>query len=328
MRILQLLDSDYLPRLAHRQGSGAFSIIEGHVSLVERVASLDGTGATLRDSLLDDPVEAVVDARELEAAGFRIARPIEGLDPERITITGTGLTHLGSAKSRDGMHAEEPETLTDSMKMFRKGLEGGKPAPGEWGVQPEWFYKGDGSMLVAPGEPLAGPSFALDHGEEPEVAGIYLNDARGVPGRIGFALGNEFSDHVMEKENYLYLAHSKIRPCSVGPEVLLGEFPGEIEGTSRIRRGGDVLWEKPFRTGEDHMSHSLENLERHHFKYSQFRRPGAVHVHFFGTATLSFADGVRLEAGDIMEISSPTFGLPLENPLEILPEFEPTVRRW
>lgn len=45
------------------------------------------------------------------------------------------------------------------------------------------------------------------------------------------------------------------------------------------------------------MCHSLENLEYHHFKYSQFLTPGDVHIHFFGTATLSFADGIRTQPG-------------------------------
>ena len=66
------------------------------------------------------------------------------------------------------------ETLTDSMKMFRMGLEGGKPKRGKAGVQPEWFYKGDGSFVAAPGAPLVSPGFAEDGGEEPEVAGIYI----------------------------------------------------------------------------------------------------------------------------------------------------------
>jgi hypothetical protein len=51
------------------------------------------------------------------------------------------------------------------------------------------------------------------------------------------------------------------------------------------------------------MSHSLANLEHHHFKYALFRRPGDVHVHFFGTATLSFSDGVKTEEGDMFEIA-------------------------
>ena len=63
------------------------------------------------------------------------------------------------------------------------------------------------------------------------------------------------------------------------------------------------------------MSHSLANLEWHQFKYAQFRRPGDVHVHFFGTATLSFSDGFRTEAGDEFEIEASPFTLPLRNRL-------------
>src|SRR5690606_27299467 len=121
--------------------------------------------------------------------------------------------------------------LTDSMKMFRMGIEDGKPTPGGIGVQPEWFYKGNGHAAVAPESPLRSPGFALD-------------------------------------------------------------------------------------AGEDNMSHSLGNLEHHHFKYDVFRQPGDVHVHFLGTATLSFTDEIRVDHGDVFEIASPAFGLPLRNPLE------------
>ena len=57
-----------------------------------------------------------------------------------------------------------------------------------------------------------------------------------------------------------------------------------------------MLWEKPFLTGEENMCHSLDNLEYHHFKYAAHRVPGDVHLHFFGTATLSFADGIRVRS--------------------------------
>ena len=63
------------------------------------------------------------------------------------------------------------------------------------------------------------------------------------------------------------------------------------------------------------MSHTVANLEHHHFKYDLFRRPGDVHVHFFGTATASFADGFETRAGDVFEIEAPPFTLPLRNPL-------------
>jgi len=74
------------------------------------------------------------------------------------------------------------------------------------------------------------------------------------------------------------------------------------------------------------MSHSIANLEHHHFKYEQFRRPGDVHIHFFGTATLSFAAGMRAAPGDVFRIEVPEFGLPLENPLAVASETQHRVR--
>lgn len=248
--------------------------------------------------------------------------PVSHPDPAHLHLTGTGLTHLGSASARDAMHAKlaGAETLTDSMEMFRMGLEGGRPAQGQVGAQPEWFYKGNGHAAVAPGGALEAPGFAEDGGEEPEIAGIYLIGPDGSPHRIGWALGNEFSDHVTERVNYLWLAHSKLRVASYGPEILVGDLPSDVRGHSRILRGGKTLWEKPFLSGESNMSHTLANLEHHHFKYSIFRQPGDLHVHYFGTATLSFADGIKTEPGDTFEIEVADFGQPLRNTLAFAPK--------
>jgi hypothetical protein len=255
-------------------------------------------------------------AEPIDLAEVTLLPPIDHPDPAQVLVSGTGLTHLGSAEGRDRMHKKAAAGgATDSMRMFLMGLEGGKPAAGTVGVQPEWFYKGDGSILVASGAPLTIPSHAEDGGEEPEIAGIYLIDGAGDPVRLGYALGNEFSDHVTERGNYLWLAHSKLRQAALGPELLLGDLPADLRGTSRIRRGGAVLWERPFLSGEANMSHTLANLEHHHFKTDAFRRPGQLHVHFFGTATLSFSDGIVTEAGDTFEIEADAFRLPLRNPL-------------
>ncbi len=249
--------------------------------------------------------------------------PLDHPDPAHCIVTGTGLTHLGSADTRDAMHKKvsgEIETLTDSMKMFRMGLEGGKRNDGKPGIQPEWFYKGNGSILRGCGQPLVMPDFSQDGGEEPEIAGLYVIAADGTPYRLGFALGNEFSDHVMERQNYLWLAHSKLRQCSVGPALRDGALPDHVEGVSRVLASdGRIRWERPFLSGEANMSHYIGNLEHHHFKYALFRRPGDVHVHFFGTATLSFADGVRAQPGEIFEIEAEGFGRPLRNALAVEP---------
>ena len=78
----------------------------------------------------------------------------------------------------------------------------------------------------------------------------------GTPHRIGMCTGNEFSDHVFERRNYLNLAGSKLRQCSLGPELVIDAKFGDVAGTVRIVRDGDVIWEKEIRTGEENMCHS------------------------------------------------------------------------
>ena len=238
-------------------------------------------------------------------------------EPARCVVSGTGLTHLGSARNRQSMHASTEEDLTDSMKMFRWGIEGGRPAPGSIGTAPEWFYKGTGTSLRGHNEALDVPPYAGDGGEEAEIAGIYLIAPDGQPRRIGMAGGNEFSDHRFEKTNYLNLAASKLRTCALGPELVVDPEFESVPVEVKIEHAGKLLWSKTFRTGEAEMCHSLANIEHHHFKYEAHRRPGDVHVHFFGTDCLSFSDGISLQNGDVMQVSIEGFGRPLRNPVRV-----------
>lgn len=309
-RLVQARDADGVRVVGMIGDDGTATAVSG----VESVHALALTALVEGASLIATAKARAGDVIDLD--DYKMLAPIDHPDPAHLYLTGTGLTHLGSAEGRNKMHAAAAGgAVTDSMRMFQMGVEGGKPTDGAKGVQPEWFYKGDGSCLVAPDEPLASPAFALDGSEEPEIAGIYIVDESGTPRRLGFALANEFSDHVVEKGNYLWLAHSKLRPAALGPELLLGDLPDDVRGTSRILRDGTTLWEKPFLSGEANMSHSIANLEHHHFKYALFRRPGDIHVHFFGTATLSFADGIETREGDVFEVSAAPFTLPARNPL-------------
>lgn len=316
LRLLQLRDDDGTRYVVASDASGFGQRVAGVTSTYElaniAIANNTSLAAAATARLTGKPINVA----SAQAEG-RLLAPIDHPDSAHVILSGTGLTHLGSAEGRDKMHkAAAGGTLTDSMRMFNMGVEGGKPAGATIGVQPEWFYKGDGSHVIATDTALPSPAFALDGSEEPEIAGIYMIDADGNPRRLGYCLANEFSDHITERGNYLWLAHSKLRPAGLGAELLTGELPSDIRGTSRILRDGKILWEKPFLTGEANMSHSLANLEHHHFKYAPFRRPGDVHVHFFGTATLSFADGIETRAGDVFEIEAPPFKLPLRNRLD------------
>jgi len=203
------------------------------------------------------------------------------------------------------------------MRMYRLGVEGGRPAAGEIGAAPEWFYKGSGMVLRAHGEPLDIPPHAEDGGEEPEIAGVYVIDSTGAPRRVGMAQGNEFSDHRFEKRNYLNLAASKLMTCAIGPELVVDPEFGSVAGEVSIERGGAAIWRKQIRSGDSAMSHSLANLEHHHFKHAGHRRPGDVHVHFFGADAFSFGEGITLQDGDVMQVQFDGFGRALRNPLRV-----------
>ncbi|MDF3214020.1 FAH family protein [Mesorhizobium sp. M7A.F.Ca.CA.001.09.2.1] len=253
----------------------------------------------------------------------QVLAPVDHPEPARFLVTGTGLTHTGSAAARNQMHVlthGEGADESDSLKIFRMGLEGGKPGAGKIGIQPEWFFKGVGTCIVPPGAPLPMPAFAKAGAEEAEIVGLYVNGPDGHPYRIGYALGNEYSDHVTEGENYLYLAHSKLRSCSIGPELLIGDLPEEVRGHSRILRDGTVIWEQEFLSGEAHMSHSIANLEHFHFRYPMHRRAGDLHAYFFGAAVMSYASGVKTASGDEYEIQAQTFGKPLRNRMASVPD--------
>lgn len=238
-------------------------------------------------------------------------------EPARCLVSGTGLTHLGSARDRQSMHIAKEQDLTDSMKMFQSGVEGGRPATGEIGSAPEWFYKGNASMVRAHNEPLLVPAYAADGGEEAEIASAYLIGPDGQPYRIGMMQGNEFSDHLFERSNYLNLAGSKLRTCSLGPELVIDPDFHLVPGKVSIVRGDQSFWSQPIASGEEEMCHSLRNLEHHHFKFELHRRPGDLHIHFLGAHSLSFGQGLKLQNGDVVSIQFEGFGRPLRNPVLI-----------
>ena len=230
LRLIQLRDTAGARIVAAATEGTRAHRVRGATTVYALANQAIATGCTLAVLLEKTGYDGEVDLEEA-LRQKRILAPIDHPDTARTLLTGTGLTHLGSADARDRMHAKAHSAdASDSMKMFRMGLEGGKPSADDVGVQPEWFYKGDGRSVVAPEEPLTSPEFALDGGEEPELAGIYVIGPDGTPFRIGCALANEFSDHVTERTNYLYLAHSKLRPAALGPELPGGRAAGGYPG--------------------------------------------------------------------------------------------------
>lgn len=296
-------------------------LLDGHATVYSLATKAAAAGHSLTSL-----AEACIGSETLDydavyagSSGWRLMVPFDHPDDAaHCLVSGTGLTHKASAENRAAMHKQTNAGVTDSTRMYQLGLEGGNPPAGQIGVQPEWFYKGDGSILKAHRDDLWVPPYAEDGGEEPEIAGVYLISPSAEPYRVGLVIGNEFSDHRMERRNYLYLAPSKLRNCSIGPELAIGDASFEnVPGTVSVIRNSSLLWTKDIWTGQRNMSHSIANLEHHHFKYPEHRRPGDVHIHFFGADAFSFGDGIALETGDITEISFPQFGRPLRNTLRI-----------
>jgi len=156
MLISQILDDAETIRVVARNG-GKTRIINGARSVYSLAMEAARTGTGLAALIERKGYGEAVDLDAAYKKG-RLVSPINHPDPAHLHLTGTGLTHLGSAEGRDKMHRklEGAAELTDSMKMFKLGLESGKPAEGREGAQPEWFYKGDGGSVVAQsGEPAA-----------------------------------------------------------------------------------------------------------------------------------------------------------------------------
>src|SRR5262245_28523972 len=250
------------------RGENAYNVTERSPSLTSVWAAFRAArskGRSLHDLVSEllgqAPQSPALDYSKLLASG-QVLPPVLEEPGARLLVSGTGLTHLGSVQQRDTMHKKEDAAApkSDSRKMFETGVAGGRPLPGQRGAAPEWFYKGDGRGLRGPGQPLEIPPFAPDGGEEPEIVGIYIVDDRGIPCRVGFSQGNEWSDHGTENINYLYLAPSKLRTCAIGPELVTDLAFDDVRGGCRVFRAGQAIYDSgELLTGERNMCHSLAN---------------------------------------------------------------------
>lgn len=311
MRLFCFVDDSGETRYGFRREDHSARLLTADFDFLDAVTR-SAAGETMRGILRSFESSVSVAVTELAERG-RLKCPIPTTPAGRCLVTGTGLTHYRSAEIRDGMGATSKAGDSDSRKMYDSGAAGGRPGQGEIGAQPEWFYKGNGSCLVASEQPLVVPAYALSAGEEFEIAGVYYIDEDHVPIRIGFVLANDFSDHRLEEKNYLYVGVSKLRVCSIGPEILIGDLPDDISGTVALRRSDRTIWQRTFATGGAHMTHSVANLEHHHFKHQTLLTPGDIHIHLLGSPGFSYGDDITLEDGDEIEMSAAPFGLPLRS---------------
>ncbi len=317
MRYLKFADQDGREHAAVTFDNGQASVLDPTFAFLDQLESAIQSRESFLSRLRKAASQKRVDVQELNIAG-KLLPPVPGLSTNNCLVTGTGLTHVRSAEIRNSMNRGEANE-TDSQRIYLSGRQDGKPRDGSVGAQPEWFFKGLGQCIVASGMPLHVPGFSLSAGEEVELAGVYYITSLGTPVRLGFTLANDFSDHKLEEINYLYVAPSKLRQCAMGPELFLGDLSDEVVGSVRIQRGEEVIWEREFRTGEAHMTHTIANLEHHHFKHSTLIKPGDLHVHLFGCPAFSYGDGITLCDGDVIEMTAEGFGEPLINRVRVEP---------
>ena len=129
-------------------------LLREYATLYDAATAALQRGERLADFLTTHLSAVTLDYEALYAgqSEWRLLPPFDcPMEPARCLVSGTGLTHRKSADNRHAMHrADSPQpTVTDSMRIYQWGVEGGRPEPGSIGAQPEWFYKGSGVHIAS-----------------------------------------------------------------------------------------------------------------------------------------------------------------------------------
>ena len=158
MRLAQIVDEKDKRALVVT-ARGESRLVKGARTTYELAFQAIEAGAPLRKLIADRGVGKPVDLAAALKEG-RVLNPIDHKDPAHLFVTGTGLTHLGSAEGRDKMHKNlaDADTLTDSMRMFKMGLEGGKPkGAARRACSRNGSTRATARLLAAPGGDLVSP---------------------------------------------------------------------------------------------------------------------------------------------------------------------------
>src|SRR5262249_19473259 len=138
IQLVQFLDAngDRAIALVSEQ-PGVLQVIDGYARVYDLALAAIRAHSTLATFVLSRLSRTWVDYDRV-IAEQRLLPPLDHPDPAHCLVSLTGLTHLGSAQSRDQMHvALASGSATDSIRMFQIGVAGGKPAAGQIGAQPE-----------------------------------------------------------------------------------------------------------------------------------------------------------------------------------------------
>ena len=100
-------------------------VLKGTRSTRELALAAIRAQRSLQEEVAQRGTEAGPDYAQLLQQG-KVLPPLDHEDPAHCLISGTGLTHLGSAAARDKMHQQDGAVeagMTDTMRIFKWGLE-------------------------------------------------------------------------------------------------------------------------------------------------------------------------------------------------------------
>ena len=288
MHLSQITDADGARRVVFRDDTTA-RVVTGATTTYDLAREAIAARTTLADAVRSRGLGAEVDLAAALAEG-RVHAPINHPDPAHLHLTGTGLTHLGSAATRDAMHAGHRAGKAD---RFDEDVPHG-PRGRQAGARARSACSRNGSTRAtarSPWRPARRSLAGLRQGRRRGAGDRrHLRDRRRRHAVPRSASRSPTSSPTTSPSgvNYLFLAHSKLRERVVrAGDPGSAPLPDDVAAPRASCATARLLWEKPFLSGEANMSHTIANLEHHHFKYGLFRQPGDVHVHMFGTATLS-----------------------------------------
>src|SRR4051812_5097464 len=114
LRLIQIVTPSGERQVLAGGADGSAKLILGVATTYDLARKAIAAGKSLVDQVAEQGVGEDVDVAVALAEG-RVLAPIDHPDAAHLHVTGTGLTHLGSAEGRDKMHkaAAAAETQTD-----------------------------------------------------------------------------------------------------------------------------------------------------------------------------------------------------------------------
>ncbi|EEY05522.1 conserved hypothetical protein [Brucella pinnipedialis M163/99/10] len=112
LRLVQFRDERGEAHVAACDDEGAAHVVGGVATTYELASAAISAGISLEEQVACSGKGEAVDIDAALASG-RVGLPVSHADSAHLIVTGTGLTHLGSADGRDKMHkamqsAEKP----------------------------------------------------------------------------------------------------------------------------------------------------------------------------------------------------------------------------